>query len=186
MPGRTALWRESKTATLVTGWSITHARPSYLDECAVVHTVPPCMLDRRLLHVVPSLYTGIHKIHHTHHANLHVLSTLQMHPVDGLLTNTLPLLAVVALAPAASMWEFHAYMAYKTAQELFGHCGVHLKVCALATRTHTHQERAGACEHVRPESPTALLLKRSSFACNRRRLTHIRETRPDYKNRKRY
>lgn len=82
----------------------------------------------RLCHEVPWLYVNIHKIHHNHHGNLHVGSTLQMHPVDGLLTNTLPLLMAVFLVPIASHWEFHAYMAYKTAQELFGHCGVQIKV----------------------------------------------------------
>jgi len=85
-----------------------------------------CM--HRLCHEVPWLYVNIHKIHHNHHGNLHVGSTLQMHPVDGLLTNTLPLLMAVFLVPIASHWEFHAYMAYKTAQELFGHCGVQIKV----------------------------------------------------------
>ena len=75
------------------------------------------------------LYNAIHKTHHAHHADLHVMSTLQMHPLDGLLTNTLPLLMAVALVPLRSHWEFHAYMAYKTAQELFGHCGARIKVC---------------------------------------------------------
>jgi len=85
-----------------------------------------CM--HRLLHTVPVLYSRIHKIHHRDHANLHIGSTLQMHPLDGILTNTLPLLIAVALVPVHSRWELHAYAAYKTAQELFGHCGCHIKV----------------------------------------------------------
>jgi hypothetical protein len=84
--------------------------------------------SHRLSHTLPVLYTHFHKIHHSHHADLHVGSTLQMHPVDGMLTNTLPLLLAVALIPLQSHWEFHVYMAYKTAQELFGHCGAHVKV----------------------------------------------------------
>jgi uncharacterized membrane protein len=67
------------------------------------------------------------------HANLHIGSTLQMHPLDGILTNTLPLLIAVALVPVHSRWELHAYAAYKTAQELFGHCGCHIKVTILTT-----------------------------------------------------
>lgn len=84
--------------------------------------------SHRLSHTIPALYTRFHKIHHSHHADLHVGSTLQMHPVDGVLTNTMPLLLAVTLIPIQSHWEFHVYMAYKTAQELFGHCGTHIKV----------------------------------------------------------
>jgi sterol desaturase/sphingolipid hydroxylase (fatty acid hydroxylase superfamily) len=34
--------------------------------------------SHRLSHTIPALYTRFHKIHHSHHADLHVGSTLQV------------------------------------------------------------------------------------------------------------
>jgi len=129
-------------ADVVSGWMLMHTHSDIPDfESTSLASFFLCRMllmevvfdfvhytTHRLCHEVPLLYTCIHKIHHRDHADLHVGSTLQMHPVDGLLTNTLPLLVTVAVVPLQSRWELHAYAAYKTAQELFGHCGCHIKV----------------------------------------------------------
>jgi sterol desaturase/sphingolipid hydroxylase (fatty acid hydroxylase superfamily) len=79
-----------------------------------------------------------------------------MHPVDGVLTNTMPLLLAVTLIPIQSHWEFHVYMAYKTAQELFGHCGTHIKVrppppCALTEHSELGWANGAGSTPTRPK-----------------------------------
>ena len=55
----------------------------------------------RGVHAHPTLYKRVHKLHHRHTHELWLLSSLQMSPLDVLLTHTLPMLGALCLVPLA-------------------------------------------------------------------------------------
>lgn len=74
----------------------------------------------RISHIYPILYR-FHKIHHSSHP-VQASVTFQHHPIDLLLTNTLPLLICTYCIPC-SHYFITIIMWYKTIQEIGGHTG---------------------------------------------------------------
>ena len=78
----------------------------------------------RLVHAHPLLYQYVHKLHHKHTHELRLLSSLQMTPLDVLLTHTLPVLGALYLVPIEAGIELSIAKTYLLFQEFYGHAGV--------------------------------------------------------------
>jgi len=78
----------------------------------------------RGVHAHPLVYQRVHKLHHAHTHDVHLLSSLQMTAADVLLTHTLPMLGALRLVPIAPGLELAIAKTYLLFQELYGHAGV--------------------------------------------------------------
>lgn len=78
----------------------------------------------RLLHH-KSLYAYIHKKHHRFH-HPHSMTTFYHHPLDILLTISLPTALSLCLLPSVSYFEFVLLSVYKIFSEISGHTGKQL------------------------------------------------------------
>ena len=78
----------------------------------------------RAVHAHPRVYQLVHKLHHKHTHDLRLLSSLQMTPLDVILTHTLPVVGAFHLVPIAPGLEFCLVKTYLLFQELYGHAGV--------------------------------------------------------------
>uniref|UniRef100_A0A6S8A6P0 Fatty acid hydroxylase domain-containing protein n=1 Tax=Aplanochytrium stocchinoi TaxID=215587 RepID=A0A6S8A6P0_9STRA len=78
----------------------------------------------RFFHENKILYRLVHK---DHHKFLHPtpMSTFSAHPVETLLSNTIPFFLALSLAPVRlSQLELHVFLAYKSFVEIAGHAGI--------------------------------------------------------------
>jgi lathosterol oxidase len=75
----------------------------------------------RLAHSIPMVYKAIHKEHHQD-ILISPWTTFHQHPVDLLLTNTLPLLFASHIVPTSQLF-ICVMMWYKTLLEVGGHLG---------------------------------------------------------------
>lgn len=75
----------------------------------------------RLAHSIPIVYKSIHKEHHQE-ILITPLTTYHQHPIDLLLTNTLPLLFASWIIPTSPLF-LCVMMWYKTILEVGGHLG---------------------------------------------------------------
>ena len=83
----------------------------------------------RLCHSIPTLYITIHKEHHQN-TLIHPLTTFHQHPLDLLLTNTLPLSFAACIIPHSSFF-LCLMMWYKTLIEIGGHLGKFTKATSF-------------------------------------------------------
>uniref|UniRef100_A0A6C0D7X2 Fatty acid hydroxylase domain-containing protein n=1 Tax=viral metagenome TaxID=1070528 RepID=A0A6C0D7X2_9ZZZZ len=74
------------------------------------------------LHTNKYLYKIIHKKHHKHF-NLKSILTFYHHPLDIIITNTIPLFITIYLMPNISYFQLLIIMTYKTFIEISGHSG---------------------------------------------------------------
>jgi sterol desaturase/sphingolipid hydroxylase (fatty acid hydroxylase superfamily) len=75
----------------------------------------------RFAHSNAILYKHVHKIHHKHiHPSIY--TTFYMHPVDILLSYTLPLYVSMKVI-GCSRFQFYMYITYLSLQEIAGHSG---------------------------------------------------------------
>jgi sterol desaturase/sphingolipid hydroxylase (fatty acid hydroxylase superfamily) len=74
----------------------------------------------RLLHH-PYLYKYLHKKHHTFKHPI-AITTFYQHPIDIVLTNTIPTVLALYVIPVSNI-QFHFILVYKTFVEISGHCG---------------------------------------------------------------
>lgn len=75
----------------------------------------------RLCHTVPYLYRHIHSHHHANPA-ITVYTTFEQHPVDLILTNTIPILCITFLMRPNHLFMF-LFFWYKSFLEISGHLG---------------------------------------------------------------
>jgi sterol desaturase/sphingolipid hydroxylase (fatty acid hydroxylase superfamily) len=78
-------------------------------------------VTHRLAHSIPYIYQHIHKEHHQD-ILISPFTTYHQHPVDLLLTNTLPLVIASQLIPTSQLF-ICVMMWYKTLLEVGGHLG---------------------------------------------------------------
>ena len=76
----------------------------------------------RISHTQPFLYKHFHKSHHTF---LHPTSiiTYYQHPIDIIISNSIPTVLTLIIVPRISMYEFNLILLYKTYIEICGHTG---------------------------------------------------------------
>mmetsp|Transcript_79861 Transcript_79861/g.156187 ORF Transcript_79861/g.156187 Transcript_79861/m.156187 type:complete len:283 (-) Transcript_79861:117-965(-) len=72
----------------------------------------------------PSIYNSVHKQHHAHTSDVSLISSLQMGPLDVLLTHSTPVLLALQAVPFSHGLEFCLVKTYLLFQELYGHAGV--------------------------------------------------------------
>ena len=77
--------------------------------------------SHRLLHN-KYLYKYLHKTHHTF-KHPSAIITFYQHPLDLVLTNSMPTIFTLYLCPKMSYYQFHLIIIYKTFIEISGHCG---------------------------------------------------------------
>lgn len=79
-------------------------------------------LAHRLEHTYPFLYKHFHKVHHFHSHPMTIL-TYYHHPIDLVLSNTIPQFLTFCLIPQISPLIYNFIIVYKIFIELSGHSG---------------------------------------------------------------
>jgi len=76
----------------------------------------------RLIHTNKTLYQYLHKIHHYKNTPTY-LDTYYQHPIDLILSNSIPLIVSILLLNRLTYLQFCLITVYKTAVEIAGHTG---------------------------------------------------------------
>ena len=76
----------------------------------------------RILHSNKFLYTHIHKKHHKFNYTIPIL-TFYHHPLDLVITNSIPQIITLCIFPSISLFQFNVILSYKTFIEISGHSG---------------------------------------------------------------
>jgi sterol desaturase/sphingolipid hydroxylase (fatty acid hydroxylase superfamily) len=79
-------------------------------------------LTHRYIHFNKYLYRHTHKIHHTHNYPISII-TFYQHPLDLLITNSIPTIIAIYCLPNISLFMYSMISIYKTYIEICGHTG---------------------------------------------------------------
>jgi sterol desaturase/sphingolipid hydroxylase (fatty acid hydroxylase superfamily) len=79
-------------------------------------------IAHRIEHENSYLYKHIHKIHHTNKYTT-ILTTYYQHPIDLILSNTIPQIITLMIIPKISFFTFNLITIYKIFTEISGHSG---------------------------------------------------------------
>ena len=79
-------------------------------------------IAHRIEHTNKFLYKYVHKVHHTYSAPISIL-THYHHPLDLILSNTLPQILALGIIPQISQFTFSMLVIYKIFIEISGHTG---------------------------------------------------------------
>ena len=115
----------------------------------------------RILHSNKFLYVHIHKKHHKFNYPMPIL-TFYHHPLDLIITNSIPQILTLCIFPSNSLFQFNLILSYKSFIEINGHSSKKIYPCgsfsqfiwlprwlniSLYSEDHTHHHSSNFCNY---------------------------------------